>query len=94
MDLRQINFGIEIETVKRTRERVACAVQSFEGTLRAGKVKAYIQLVLAVAAKALNGRAASSRKRRFNPQPRGEGRLPPRRLDRSRPGGCPRPRHF
>ena len=40
----------------------------FEATLHAGKVKAYIQLVLAVAAKALNGRAASSRKRRFNPR--------------------------
>ena len=40
----------------------------FEATLHAGKVKAYIQLVLAVATKALNGRAASSRKRRFNPQ--------------------------
>jgi hypothetical protein len=40
----------------------------FEGTLHAGKVRAYIQLVLAVAAKALNGRAASSRKRRFDPQ--------------------------
>ena len=38
----------------------------FEGTLHAGKVKAYIQLVLAVAAKALNGRAASSRKRSFD----------------------------
>jgi len=40
----------------------------FEGTLHAGKVRAYIQLVLAVAAKALNGRAASSRMRRFDPQ--------------------------
>ena len=40
----------------------------FEATLHAGKVKAYIQLVLAVATKALNGRAASSRKRRFDPQ--------------------------
>jgi hypothetical protein len=40
----------------------------FEGTLHAGKVKAYVQLVLAVAAKALNGRAASSRKRSFDPQ--------------------------
>ena len=39
-----------------------------EATLHAGKVKAYIQLVLAVAAKALNGRAASSRKRRFDPE--------------------------
>ncbi len=38
----------------------------FEGTLHAGKVKAYIQLCLAIAAKALNGRAASSRKRTFN----------------------------
>ena len=40
----------------------------FEGTLHAGKIKAYVQLVLAVAAKSLNGRAASSRKRAFNPQ--------------------------
>ena len=40
----------------------------FEATLHAGKVKAYIQLVLAVATKALNGRAASSRKRRFDPR--------------------------
>lgn len=40
----------------------------FEATLHAGKVKAYIQLVLAVAAKALNSRAASSRKRRFDPR--------------------------
>ena len=40
----------------------------FEGTLHAGKVKAYVQLVLAVAAKALNGRAASSLKRSFDPQ--------------------------
>ena len=40
----------------------------FAATLHAGKVKAYIQLVLAVAAKALNGRAASSRKRRFDPR--------------------------
>ncbi|HIQ01657.1 MAG TPA: amidoligase [Anaerolineales bacterium] len=40
----------------------------FEGTLHAGKVKAYIQLVLAIAAKALNGRAASSRKRSLDPQ--------------------------
>ena len=40
----------------------------FEATLHAGKVKAYVQLVLAVAAKALNGRASSSCKRRFDPQ--------------------------
>jgi len=28
MDLREINFGVEIETVKRTRERVARAIHS------------------------------------------------------------------
>ena len=31
MDLRRISFGIEIETVKRTRERVAQAIQSVVG---------------------------------------------------------------
>jgi Putative amidoligase enzyme. len=31
MDLREINFGVEIETVKRTRERVARAIQSVVG---------------------------------------------------------------
>lgn len=40
----------------------------FEGTLHAGKIKAYIQFCLAVAAKALCSRAACSRKREFNPQ--------------------------
>jgi len=40
----------------------------FEGTLHAGKIKAYIQLVLAVAAKALNSRKALSQKRSFDPQ--------------------------
>jgi hypothetical protein len=39
----------------------------FEGALHAGKVKAYVQLVLAIAAKALGSRAASSRKREFDP---------------------------
>ncbi len=39
----------------------------FESALHAGKVKAYVQLVLAIAAKALNCRAASSRKRSFDP---------------------------
>lgn len=34
----------------------------------AGRIKAYLQFCLAVAAKALNGRAASSRKRDFDPQ--------------------------
>ncbi|MBW2130416.1 MAG: hypothetical protein JRH13_13755 [Deltaproteobacteria bacterium] len=44
--------------VKRTRERVARAIQSVVGgeVRRVGKVRAYIQLVLAVAAK--GGRAA------------------------------------
>ncbi len=37
-------------------------------TLHAGKVKSYIFLVLALAAKALNSRAASSRKKEFDPR--------------------------
>ncbi len=40
----------------------------FEATLHAGKVKAAVQFVLAIAAKALNSRGASSRKREFDPQ--------------------------
>lgn len=39
----------------------------FEGTLHAGKVKAAIQFVLAICAKAANSRGASSRKREFDP---------------------------
>jgi hypothetical protein len=39
----------------------------FESTLHAGKVKTYVQFCLAIAAKALNARSASSRKRVFNP---------------------------
>ncbi|MBI2388660.1 MAG: amidoligase family protein [Deltaproteobacteria bacterium] len=39
----------------------------FEGTLRGDEVKAYVQFVLALAKKALSARAASSRKRAFNP---------------------------
>ncbi|HEU4532465.1 MAG TPA: amidoligase family protein, partial [Polyangiaceae bacterium] len=39
----------------------------FNGTLHAGEVKAYVQLVLALAAKALTGRAASSKRRAFDP---------------------------
>lgn len=35
----------------------------FEGSLHAGKIKTYIQFVLAVAARGLNGRSASSRRR-------------------------------
>jgi len=41
-------------------------IRWFQGTLHAGKIKAYIQFCLAIAAKALNGRAASSRKREYN----------------------------
>ena len=40
----------------------------FESTIHAGKIKAYLQFCLGIAAKALNGRAASSRKRDFDPQ--------------------------
>jgi len=36
----------------------------FEATLHAGKVKAYVQFVLALAAKALNAKAAAARKRK------------------------------
>lgn len=39
----------------------------FEATLHAGKVKAAVQFVLAIASRALNSRAASSRKREFDP---------------------------
>lgn len=39
----------------------------FESTLHAGKIKAYIQFCLAIAAKALAARAASSKKREFSP---------------------------
>jgi hypothetical protein len=38
----------------------------FEGTLHAGKVKAYVQFVLALAAKALASKAASSKRRPFD----------------------------
>jgi hypothetical protein len=39
----------------------------FNGTLHAGKVKAYVQFALALAAKALTSRAASSRRRTYDP---------------------------
>lgn len=39
----------------------------FNGTLHAGEVKAYIQLVLALAANALSSKAASSKRRDFDP---------------------------
>ena len=41
-------------------------IRAFGGTLHAGKIKAYIQFCLAMAAKAISARAASSRKRRAN----------------------------
>lgn len=43
-------------------------MRAANSTLHAGKVKAYIQFVLALAAKAINARAASSHKREFNPE--------------------------
>jgi hypothetical protein len=39
----------------------------FNGTLHAGEVKSYIQLVLALAANALSSRGASSKRREFDP---------------------------
>jgi hypothetical protein len=39
----------------------------FNGTLHAGEVKAYVQLVLALAANALSSKAASSKRRDFDP---------------------------
>jgi hypothetical protein len=39
----------------------------FEATLNAGKIKSYVQLCLAIAAKALNARSATSAKRDFDP---------------------------
>lgn len=41
--------------------------RAFESTLHAGRIKAYIQFVLALGAKALNSRAACSKKREYNP---------------------------
>jgi hypothetical protein len=48
--------------------RGTCEFRYFNSTLHAGKVKAYIQFVLALAAKALNARAASAKRREFNPE--------------------------
>ncbi len=39
----------------------------FNGTLHAGKVKAYLQFALALSAKAIAAKATSSKKREFNP---------------------------
>jgi len=38
----------------------------FESTLHAGKVKSYVQFCLALAAKAINAKSASSKKRPLN----------------------------
>ncbi len=42
-------------------------VRAFEGSTHAGKVKAYVQFCLALAAKALGAKSASSRRREYNP---------------------------
>ena len=39
----------------------------FVGSLHAGKIKSYIQLCLALGAKAINSRGAKAKKRTFNP---------------------------
>lgn len=41
-------------------------IRAFDGTLHAGRIKGYVQFCLAMAAKALNARAASSRQRKAN----------------------------
>jgi hypothetical protein len=38
----------------------------FEGTTHAGKIRAYVQFVLALAAKALTAKASSSKRREYN----------------------------
>jgi hypothetical protein len=43
-------------------------MRAANSTLHAGKVKAYVQFVLALAARAVNTRAASSRRREFHPE--------------------------
>jgi hypothetical protein len=40
----------------------------FNSTLHAGKVKAYVQFVLALAAKAIKARSASAKRRPFAPE--------------------------
>jgi len=47
--------------VRRTIE-----IRAFEATLHAGKVKAYVQFVLALAAKALNAKSTSGKRREYN----------------------------
>jgi hypothetical protein len=40
----------------------------FNGTMNAGRVKAYLQLVLGLAAKALNAKGSSAKRRDFRPE--------------------------
>ncbi len=47
--------------------RGSIELRYFNGTLHAGEVKAYVQLSLALAAKALTAKTASSKRREFNP---------------------------
>jgi hypothetical protein len=47
--------------------RTTIEFRYFNGTLHAGEVKAYVQLVLGLAAKALTAKSASSKRRDFNP---------------------------
>jgi hypothetical protein len=47
--------------------RGSIELRLFNGTLHAGEIKAYVQLSLALAAKALSSKAASSKRRDFNP---------------------------
>lgn len=47
--------------------RTTIEFRYFNGTLHAGEVKAYVQLVLGLAAKALTSKSGSSKRRAFNP---------------------------
>jgi hypothetical protein len=42
-------------------------IRAFNATLHAGRIKAYLQFTLALAAKAINARSASSKRRTLNP---------------------------
>ncbi len=46
--------------------RKTCEYRWYNGTLHAGKVKAYVQFALALSARAISARGASSKKREFN----------------------------
>jgi len=54
------------EAAARFWYRSTVEFRVFNATLHAGKVKAYIQFVLALSAMAIRARAASSKKRAFN----------------------------